>query len=672
MKKLFILLLTSFYVNLIAQTAGSIDPTFNVGTGLNGIVSATAIQPDGKIIIAGDFTSYNGSLVKRIARLYPDGSIDSSFNFNVGSGANNSISRIAIQNDGKILVTGQFTSYSGIAGILVRLNADGSVDPAFSASLGTSGGIQTIAFQADGKIILGRGFTYLSAPTDWGNLTRINTNGSMDSTFHINGVAAKYHVFSIAMQSDGKIIIGGAGNMNNDTTKKVVIRLNSDGSTDTSFHSIFPLFINNSGIEPVIRSMVIQNDGKIVVGGILGQPSTSSTTVLMAIRLTPNGSMDSTFNGLFSPINANITGLHLLPDGNTIAVGDFQVPNSSHSYFATFIARLNELNGKMDTTFIVNLSALYSIETAAVQTDGKVIVGGHFHLVLARLLGKCASTHSVNVAACDHYSINSHNYTSTGTYWDMFQLSSACDSIVCTHLTINPSYYIPSNKNICNGDSIIVGYHTYNSSGTYNDTLQTVNGCDSIIVTQLTVNPLPSVTYSLTADVTPHQWDAYPYINGGLSPYTYSWNWGDGTTDSVLYTSHTYTAASNYNVCLQITDANNCSSVYCQNDSLYRINNSSSIVYINVLNPTTNITTNKFDSNLTIYPNPANGFFKIVPNGLQEKLIVDLYDVTGKHIFNTNVTGTTEIDVSKLDCGIYTLTIKNRYGTINKKLLVTR
>ena len=93
------------------NTDGSLDTSFNTGSGVNGIREIT-LQDDGKAIIGGDFTSYNGSPINRIARLNTDGSIDTSFN--VGTGANSSVISIGIQDDGKVVVIGNFTSYNNI------------------------------------------------------------------------------------------------------------------------------------------------------------------------------------------------------------------------------------------------------------------------------------------------------------------------------------------------------------------------------------------------------------------------------------------------------------------------------------------------------------------------------------------------------------------------------
>jgi hypothetical protein len=130
-----------------------LDTSFNPGIGPNNQITAIAIQSDGKIIIGDWFTSYNGSPVNRIARIHVDGSIDNTFN--PSSGPNASISALAIQIDGKIVIGGGFVTYNGTnrKGI-ARVNFDGSLDNSFNPGAGVSN-ITTMAIQPDGKILIG-------------------------------------------------------------------------------------------------------------------------------------------------------------------------------------------------------------------------------------------------------------------------------------------------------------------------------------------------------------------------------------------------------------------------------------------------------------------------------------------------------------------------------------
>lgn len=189
----------------IAQS-GANDPTFNPQDGANANVLACVTQPDGKILIAGEFTSFNGMAQNYLARLNPDGSLDNTFN--IGSGANSAVFKIALQNDGKILIAGFFTSFNQISrGRIARLNEDGSLDNTFDPVTGANAAIHTISIQPDGKIVIGGAFTSYNG-TNRARIARLNADGSLDSAFN-PGAGAMGIVHASLLLDDGKLIIGG-------------------------------------------------------------------------------------------------------------------------------------------------------------------------------------------------------------------------------------------------------------------------------------------------------------------------------------------------------------------------------------------------------------------------------------------------------------------------------
>src|ERR1700757_84503 len=122
-------------------------------------------------------------------------------------------------------------------------------------------------------------------------------------------------------------------------------------------------------------------------------------------------------------------------------------------------------------------------------------------------------------------------------------------------------------------------------------TIYTVTGTNAAAdsmgtaTTTVTVNPPPTITYTLVQDVAPHTWDLFYTTTGSTGPYTYSFNWGDGSTSNAAYPSHTYSVAGTYSICATVTDANGCTSTYCENDAVFRSGNNSTysnMVYINV------------------------------------------------------------------------------------------
>jgi uncharacterized delta-60 repeat protein len=206
MKKLYTAICFVFLSYTINAQSGANDATFNPGSGANSIVGTTTIQDDGKILIGGFFTTYNGATANYIARLNNNGTIDPAFN--LGTGANNAVFATPIQDDGKIIIAGSFTTYNGIPrNYIARLNSDGLLDTTFNPGTGASSGIRSACILSSGKIIIGGGFTTYNGTTA-NRIARLNTNGTIDSTF-ITGTGANNTILTTAIQSDGKIIIGG-------------------------------------------------------------------------------------------------------------------------------------------------------------------------------------------------------------------------------------------------------------------------------------------------------------------------------------------------------------------------------------------------------------------------------------------------------------------------------
>src|SRR5690606_36450331 len=148
----------------------------------NNSVLSTVIQADGKIIVGGDFTSFNGTIINRIARLNTDGTLDT--DFNPGTGFNYGVRSTVIQVDGKIIVGGGFTSFNGtIINRIARLNTDGTLDTDFNPGTGFSSGVYSTALQVDGKIIVGGDFTSFNGVSR-GRIARLNTDGTLDTDFN--------------------------------------------------------------------------------------------------------------------------------------------------------------------------------------------------------------------------------------------------------------------------------------------------------------------------------------------------------------------------------------------------------------------------------------------------------------------------------------------------------
>ena len=253
---------------VLSPTAGELDNSFNVSMDFEpGEIRSSARQADGKIIIGGFFRTLNDARYKSIARLNTDNSLDSSFSIE----ANGTVFAIAIQADGKILIGGSFTVVNGTnQRRIARLNADGSIDLTFDTESGANNNVIDIAVQPDGKILVGGSFDRISSSTKY-FVARLNADGSIDNTFTSELLPSssssflKTSITRIALQNDGKILLGGRiiSDADNDPFNTVpIIRLNLDGSIDSTFE----LFeTDNSNIFDI----VVLPDGKILIAGFI-------------------------------------------------------------------------------------------------------------------------------------------------------------------------------------------------------------------------------------------------------------------------------------------------------------------------------------------------------------------------------------------------------------------
>jgi uncharacterized delta-60 repeat protein len=335
---------------------------FNTGEGTNAQVTSTAIDSNGKIYLGGIFTNYSGSTFNRIVKVNTDGTIDSTFSIGTGFGSNNNVRVIKPLLDGKVLVGGSLTSYNG-TGIthLIRVNSDGTRDTSFSPGT-VSSAVNDLAIQPDGKIIVAGQFTTFSGSSTRG-LVRINSNGSVDSSFNTGGGLASSEVNSITIQSDGKIIVAAGNATYSGSTTQKIIRVNNDGTIDTSFTAP-ALGAGNPDF------VTLDLSERILVGGAFSSPTND------IMRLSTDGSRDTSFNVGVGSNNA-VEHIAFQSDGRIIIGGTFT------SYSGSNINRLARLNtdGTLDTEFSSSMGTGFTnnaIETITVQTDDYVLVGGSF------------------------------------------------------------------------------------------------------------------------------------------------------------------------------------------------------------------------------------------------------------------------------------------------------
>ncbi len=299
---------------------GSFDNTFVAS--LNNVPYCLAAQEDGKIIIAGDFTEVSGQACKAIARVTADGTLDTAFK--LGEDTHGTLRSVVIQPNGKIIVAGNFTKFHGVKrDRIARLNSDGTLDEKFES--GANGVVWPVALTPDDKVIIGGDFTGVEG-TRRNRIARLNSNGRLDKDFD-PGTGANNWVYAIAIQKDGRIVIGGDFTEFNGRPRNRVARLNEDGSLD-------PTFNPGAGPDSGIRALTVQKDEKILLGGVFKY--FNDTPRNRIARLNVNGSLDMSFDP-GAGFNDIVRSLDVQPDGKILAAGHFTNYNGMAS---SRIARL--------------------------------------------------------------------------------------------------------------------------------------------------------------------------------------------------------------------------------------------------------------------------------------------------------------------------------------------
>ncbi len=338
-------------------------------------VDKIATQPDGKFLVGGTYYNNNG----RVARFNANGSTDASFQLNSFTHNNSGvlINDLVVQPDGKILVGGLFSAFNGASGqavnYLIRLNADGTQDASFTPPVFTSGGgiIHDIVLQPDGKIIIGGGFTVQVNGHSQYHACRLNPDGSIDDAFDFGiegGPRDVANIKTIALQPDGKVLLGGSFTSFNNQSQQNLIRVNSDGSKDTSFDI-------GTGADTgyTLSNVIVQPDGKIVING--GFQSWNGQAQAHLIRLNSDGSIDDGFQNEFSVDNVGSSSpatISLRADGKILAAGtSFELHGQRHLWL------LNS-DGSLDSSLSINEDFISHIKTVVELPNGKLLAGGNF------------------------------------------------------------------------------------------------------------------------------------------------------------------------------------------------------------------------------------------------------------------------------------------------------
>jgi uncharacterized delta-60 repeat protein len=333
------------------------------------------VQPDGKIVAAGyaqpDQFGENGGFA--LARYESNGSLDASFGINgkvvTSTGGLGKVNALAIQKDGKILAGGESGNNNG--GLLAQYNADGTLDTTF----GTQGmvsdfskPIYSIAVQDDGKIVVAGGMKY----SDY-VIARYNTNGTPDTSFDSDGKvqtafgqAMDTYPHDLAIQADSKIVVVGATINQAGNEDFGIIRYNADGSLDSSFGEGGKLRGYMTSDNDVARTIAVQPDGKLVVGGSAG----ANCCIGGLARYNADGSLDTSFGTtgkVLNPPTGQISDMVIQSDNKIVVTG--------YETYSNPLVRYNA-DGSRDKSLQAQNAFLSSDPALALQEDGKLVLAG--------------------------------------------------------------------------------------------------------------------------------------------------------------------------------------------------------------------------------------------------------------------------------------------------------
>jgi uncharacterized delta-60 repeat protein len=377
-------MLFSTSLGLQAGQPGQFDPTFNFTRGVVGEAAAVAAVANNKMLAGGLFVATSSTGVSRfgLARFNADGSVDTTFNANLTWP--NDVQFIFVQQDGKIIITGQLTDSTGVSAYrLRRLLANGAVDTTFAIGTGPNNRVNDIAQATNGDLILGGTFTSFNGATRNG-VARISLTGSLDASYAINRPAGtSSNVNALDLDSQGRLLIA---------RQSGVSRLNADGTNDSSL-SIYVEAING-GVGNV-RDIKVAPNNLFYICGNFNFPSRS------LVSYTDSGAINGAFytgvNSSTSGFTTTISNPTPLPtriaiqaDGKIIVTGNF-----SHYRDATNVKGIIRINtdGTLDSSFSSNAKTS-GIFSTAIQANGQVLIGGAFEGVNGRInraLGKLNS-----------------------------------------------------------------------------------------------------------------------------------------------------------------------------------------------------------------------------------------------------------------------------------------
>ncbi|TGE26384.1 T9SS type A sorting domain-containing protein [Hymenobacter metallicola] len=341
---------------MVLHADGTPDASFDAGTATSsGSARVSAVQADGKILLGGNFSTYNGVVRRNIVRLLTTGAVDATFNSNAIF--NSPVADIILQPDGRILVAGSFDAPAGVA----RLLSTGALDPSFTSPFSTDAAATLLGLQPDGSILVGG---LLEGNNNEANyLVRLRPNGAQDLVFTYKvdnttypfSIANRNDVTDIVMQPTGQVVVPVTIGATQAT--ELLTRFNADGTRDATF--AVPTSFGS------VNSLQQQANGQLLIGGSYFRLPNHRSSVAL---LTADGVVDPAFNPQLLRFGS-VRSIVQQPDGKVLAAGEFDEVNGVR---VNNLARFNA-DGSVDASFTVPVGPLLRMEKISLQPDGKVL-----------------------------------------------------------------------------------------------------------------------------------------------------------------------------------------------------------------------------------------------------------------------------------------------------------
>lgn len=438
-------------------TDGTLDTSFNgVLSGGSNVVTDTVLQPDGKIVVVGNFLKYNNVDAKYVVRINVDGTLDSTFNAGTSiakttQGGALTLKAVALQSDGKILIGGGFDSAQGHqTQAIARLNSDGSVDTTFVSPLAPYNmatnpnvSVESLAL-SDGAVIAVGTFAQAldssQTAVTVNGVIKTSSTGNLDITFNnnfggatvgsitgttITGAGPNASTFAVEVQPDGKILVGGTFTVVGGTTgyiRRGLARLLSTGAVDSTFNA------GLTGTSTNVYDIAVDSSGNVLaVGAMTGAGSTSSAGIVRL--LSANGAFDTTFSGIVTGFTGGIgraSSVGIAADGSLYVGGIFTAYNQVGRIGLAHLF----VDGTLDPNFTVGTGIVMTSSTATMNSiialaSGDILIGGVFDsyrgvgrtglALLTSAAAVAARTAQSNNNSSNSNNSNSSNNSSTTT-----------------------------------------------------------------------------------------------------------------------------------------------------------------------------------------------------------------------------------------------------------------